>query len=208
MTRAGGFSLVPLECSSCGASIAAEGLDVVYYCTACRNGYRYDAQAGNLVPVEVDFLVRADVAAAVYKPFWVLAVEIEIPYREADSAMFSGLLDFFVGSDRGGRGPIAGELAVPAFHVEIARAVELCQRYSAEALQARTKLGERIVGGRFDVDDAQKIARYAVIATEVDKPDLLRDLEIRIEFGQARLLGVPFVEQGGVTKDAFFHLVI
>jgi len=38
----GEFALVALDCPSCGAGIRADGQDVVYYCTACRNGYRFE----------------------------------------------------------------------------------------------------------------------------------------------------------------------
>lgn len=208
MSRSGGFSLVPLECESCGASISAEGQDVVYYCSACRNGYRYDPHVGGLASVEVDFLSRPDVEVDLYKPFWLLPAKIEIAHRDAKSATFSGILDFFFGSDRDGEGSGSGRFAVPAFQVAIGRAIDLCRRYSAEMPRTRTKLGERLVGGIYDVTDAQKMARYAVMASEVDKPDLLRDLRIEIEFGQPGLIGVPFVENAGVIKDVFFNLEI
>lgn len=208
MNSVGEFELVPLDCPSCGESLQAEGLDVVFYCTACRNGYRFDGVLGRLESIEVEFLIRTDIADPTYKPFWVLPVDIEVPFRDADSEIFQGLLEFLVGPSHSGRGAVSSELAVPAFRVGISRAVELCRRYSAELPQSRTKLGEKLTGGIFDVEDARKIAHHAILVGEVEKPGVLRDIEIRAQFGTPRLLGVPFVEQGGSIKDAYFHLVL
>lgn len=208
MSKTSGFSLVPLECVTCGASIAAQGMDVVFYCSACRNGYRFDNESRGLVPVEVTFVSRPDLVADRYKPFWLIPAEVRILSREVKSKGFSGLLAGFFDTGEEASVTGSGSFAIPAFKLEIGRAIELSRRYTSELPGIDQKLGERLVGGCYDVEDAKKIAHYSVIATEVDKPDLLKNIRYEIEFGESRLLGVPFVEQAGSTMDAFFHIVI
>ena len=67
-----GYELVPLDCPSCGAAVKADGEDVVYYCTACRNGYRFDLEAKALSPMEVAFVSLPNVSVELYRPFWLL----------------------------------------------------------------------------------------------------------------------------------------
>ena len=75
--------LVPLDCPSCGESVEAEGADVVYYCTACRNGYRFSEGEQALVPTEVSFVSTPNLAAELYLPFWLLPARVEIHERVA-----------------------------------------------------------------------------------------------------------------------------
>ena len=105
------FELVALDCPSCGAPIAAEGEDVVYYCTACRNGYRFDPDERRLAAVEVAFVSLPQVSADLYKPFWLVSARVSIEERLAAGGAFSGLMSFFRGdrSDSlgaGGRGSL------------------------------------------------------------------------------------------------------
>ena len=208
MIKTNGFSLVPLECETCGASIAAEGMDVVFYCSACHNGYRYNREKSGLIPVEVTFVSRPDLVVDLYRPFWLIPAEVRILRREVKSKGFSGLLSGFFDTGEEASDTGSGSFAIPAFNLEIGRTIELSRRYTSELPGIDQKLGERLVGGCYDVEDAKKIAHYSIIATEVDKPDLLKNIRYEIQFGESRLLGVPFVEQAGVTMDAFFHIVI
>jgi len=208
MIKTDGFSLVPLECVTCGAPMGAEGMDVVFYCSACRSGYRFDKGSRGLVPVEVTFVSRPDLAVDLYKPFWLIPAEVRILDREAEGRGFSGLLSRFFDSGEVAGDIGSGSFAIPAFDLEIDRRIELSRRYTNELPAIEQKLGERLVGGCYDLEDAKKIAHYGIIATEVDKPDLLKNIRYEVQFGESRLLGVPFVEQAGAVKDAFFHIVI
>lgn len=208
MTRIGDFSLLPLDCSACGAAMAADGLDVVFFCSACRNGYRFEPTTGGLIPLDVEFVVRPDLEVDEYKPFWLIPAEVQIQGRAAKTGGFSGILGRIFGDGTPANRTAATVFAVPAFKLEISRAVELTRRYTADLPQERTGLGERLVGGCFDVEDAHKIVHYAVIATEVDRPDLLTQLRYRIDFGEPRLLGVPFANESGMRRDARFHIVV
>ena len=91
------FELVALDCPSCGAPIAAEGEDVVYSGTACRNGYRFDPEERRLVAVEVAFVSLPQVSIDLYKPFWLVAAKVSIEERLAAGGGFSGLMSFSSG---------------------------------------------------------------------------------------------------------------
>ncbi len=201
-----GYELVPLDCPSCGAAVQADGEDVVYYCTACRNGYRFDDDAKALTPMEVSFVALANVAVELYRPFWLLPATIAIHERDATGGSFRGLMSFFLGG--GGDKPSSGEgtFAVPAFHAPLPAVAALVRRYTEKLPELGEKLGERLLGGRYGVGDAKKLAHYALIASEVEKPDTLKQLRYEIEFGEPRLLGVPFARRDGKVVDAIFGI--
>ncbi len=201
-----GYELVPLDCPSCGAAVKADGEDVVYYCTACRNGYRFDLSAKELKPMQVAFVALPNVAVELYRPFWLLPATIAIHERDATGGGFRGLMNFFLGSgeDKGSGGE--GTFAVPAFHAPLPAVATLVRRYTEKLPELGEKLGERLLGGCYGVRDAKKLAHYALIASEVEKPDTLKQLRYRIKFGKPRLLGVPFVRRDGKVVDALFGI--
>lgn len=204
-----GFSLLLLDCANCGAPLAAEATDVVFYCTACRSGYRYDpAFPGHLAPVEVSFVASPHRAAEGYAPFWVLAARVEIVDRDA-AAGFGSLVRFFAGGDEPAGGE-AGSFVLPAFPLPIAEAVDLALRYTAEFPTLDELLGERLTGGVYDRDDARKLAEYVLLASEVEKGDTLKRLDYSLHLDEPRLLGVPWVRDGEghgkLRRDAVFGL--
>jgi hypothetical protein len=201
-----GYELVPLDCPSCGAAVQADGEDVVYYCTACRNGYRFDLEEKALVPMEVAFVSLPNVAVELYRPFWLLPATIEILERDAAGGGFRGLMSFFLGDGDNQQSGGQGTFAVPAFHAPLAAVATLTRRYTEKLPELGERLGERLVGGRYGVLDAKKLAHYALIASEVEKPDLLKQLRYTIEFGRPRLLGVGFVRRDGKVVDAIFGI--
>ena len=203
------FELVALDCPSCGAPIAAEGEDVVYYCTACRNGYRFDPEERRLVPVEVAFVSLPQVSIDLYKPFWLVAAKVSIEERQAEGGGFAGLMSFFLGDRSGSVAPTGeGVFAIPAFPAPLGAVTELTRRYTEALPELGERLGERLLGGCYDESDARKLAHFALIASEVDRPDTLQDLDYEIEFGEMRLLGVPFVRKGETLADALFGIRI
>lgn len=202
-----GFELIPLDCPACGAPLAAEETDVVFYCTACRSGFRYDAAAERgLAPVEVRFVASPHRAAEGYLPFWLLPASVEILHRDASGvrAALRGLMDFFSGEEGETGGTVY--FVVPAFRLPISDAVALALRYTQEFPRLDQLLGERLTGGVVSPADAGKLAEYLVIAAEVRKPDTLKDLEYRLTPGESCLLGVPWVRAGDLRSDALFGL--
>ena len=215
-----GYRLVSLDCAQCGAPLAAEGDDVVYYCTACRSGFQLDPTAEKLVPVEVSFvaahqgaagrMAAGQVVAEQYLPFWLLPAQVRIDSRNGRSpaeGTRSPIARFFFG-DRQETGYPAGEgtFAIPAFQTPLQHATALAARYTAAFPALGQLLGERLTGGIHTPDDAQTLAHFTLIAAEAEKPDTLRDLEYQIEFGKPRLLGVPFRHRGKERVDSIFGL--
>lgn len=206
-----GFRLVPLDCPGCGAPVAADGEDVVYYCTACRSGYLLAAErAGReaLERVEVAFVALPGSAARRYLPFWLLPARVTISQRRASGGSFRGLLDLFLGDRGEAGGPGEGTFAIPAFDSPLDRITLLARRYTEAFPRLGERLGERLTGGCYGVEDARKLAHFTLIASEAEKPDTLQDLAYEIDFGPPRLLGVPFVEKDGRLVDALFGLPV
>ena len=201
------FFLVPLDCPTCGAGIRADGQDVVYYCTACRNGYRFESTNRILQPVDVAFVAVADKTVDFYLPFWLLPAKVTIGERTASGGSFRGLLRFFMGegeADAGGE----GTFAIPAFHAPLQAVTQLARKYTEVLPSLGEKLGERLVGGCYGVADARKLAHFCLVASEVDKPDTLKNLRYEIDFGPERLLGVPFIRQGTRARDVLFEIAL
>lgn len=208
MTTAYEFKLVPLDCPTCGAGVRAHGEDVVYYCTACRNGYRLDPSDWSLDPVETAFVSAPHIQVQEYRPFWLLPARISITQRQASGGGFTGLLRSFLGSDPASAERGEGTFAVPAFQAPLESVTRLVRDYTQALPELREKLGEHLLGGCYGQHDAQKLAHYALIATEVEKPDTLLNLDYQIEFGEPRLLGVPFTTRDGTTTDAIFNIEV
>ena len=202
------FALIPLDCPTCGAGIHAQGEDVVYYCTACRNGYLLDETDWSLRLIDASFVAAAHLQAEEYKPFWLLPARVEIVDRQASGGGFSGILRTFLGKERALDEAGEGVFAVPAFHASLESVTRLVRSYTEALPELKEKLGERLLGGCYGRQDAEKLAHYALIATEVEKPDKLLDLKYEIEFGEPRLLGVPFYKKGDTSLDAIFDIEV
>jgi len=202
------FALIPLDCPTCGAGIHAQGEDVVYYCTACRNGYLLDEKDWSLRLIETSFVAAANLLAEEYKPFWLLPAKVDIIDRQASGGGFTGILRTFLGQERALEETGEGIFAVPAFQASLESVTHLVRSYTEALPELKEKLGERLLGGCYGRQDAEKLAHYALIATEVEKPDKLLDLRYQIEFGEPRLLGVPFYKKAGATLDCIFGIEV
>lgn len=203
-----GLELLPLACPTCGAPLAAETEDVVFYCTACRNGYRLDEAARPpLVPVPVTFLAVAGRAAERHLPFWLLPAEVEIRDRDASGGVLRALAGLFGGGGEEPGGAVT--FAVPAFRAPLDAVCRLATRYTGhlDAGGADERLGERLTGGVYTPAEAETLAEYTLLAGEVAKSDLLRDLDYSLSFGDPRLLGVPFARAGRDPDAGWVDLV-
>lgn len=207
------FELAVLDCPGCGAPLAGDDEDLVFYCTACRSGFRVPEGdpprpgGERLVPVEVSFLASPAKAGDLHLPFWILPAKVEILQRSGSGDLFRGLMSFFLsGREESGSAPGEGAFAVPAFRCSLQRAVGLGMRYTFEPPDRGELPRERLTGGCTTVEDARKLAEYLLIASEARKPDTLKELRYRLEFGPPRLLGVPFVRGDDGLRDVFFGL--
>lgn len=201
----GAFDLVPLDCAACGAALAAEPDDAVFYCTACHSGFRFDPGARRgLAPVEVAFVADPRRSAEGHLPFWSLPARVELTVREASGGAVRKLIRFFGGGESADATDVT--FVLPAFRLPIADAVQVALRYTRELPALDQLLGERLTGGVHDVDDAVKMAHYVLVASEVRKPDTLKELDYRLTPGTPGLLGVPWVRRGDERVDAVFGL--
>jgi len=212
MTMAGtpsssGFRLQLLSCPACGAPLAAEGEDVIFYCTACASGFRLGEGEGgeSLLPVEVSFVALTGGVARRYLPFWLLPARLVVLERKAAGGL-RGLMSFFLGEGDTPAAPAETVFAIPAFPTSLDRVTALARRYTEAFPRLGERLGERLTGGQLTPVDAEKLAHFTLIASEAEKPDTLQHLSYSLEFGTPRLLGVPFVERGGQLVDALFGL--
>jgi hypothetical protein len=128
--------------------------------------------------------------------------------RSAAGGGFSGLMGWFLGTQAAAPKEASATFAVPAFHTHLRAATDLTRRYTEKLPQLGEKLGERLLGGCYGVADARQLAHCAVVAGEIEKPDVLKNLRYEIEFGPARLLGVPFVRRGEALADALFGIAV
>ncbi|MEM7480569.1 MAG: hypothetical protein AAF481_05305 [Acidobacteriota bacterium] len=188
-----GFRLVTLECPNCGEALAGEAEDVIFYCVACRSGFRIENDT--LLPVTVHFAALRHQAAEGWLPFWTLPVRVDIRQRDASGGFLRSLMG-------GGDGDSVSRLVVPAFRLPVERAVEAVLRLSRDLDAADERLGEHLVGGNVDVDDARTLARYCLHAAEARKADMLKNIDLVVEFGSAGLVGVPYRTAGGRRVDA------
>jgi hypothetical protein len=206
-----GLRLIRLDCAACGAPLAAEGDDVVYYCTACRTGFRLREEeaegAQGLERVEVAFVALPGATASRHLPFWLLPARVSFAERQAAGGSFAGLVRFFTGgASETGSPPGEGTFAIPAFAASLGEVTALARRYTEGLPRLAERLGEKLTGGCRSVADARKLAHFTLIASEAEKPDTLKSLSYTINFGAPRLLGVPFVDRGGRLVDAHFGL--
>jgi hypothetical protein len=211
VSKGSDFELVPLNCPQCGASVDADSEDVVFYCVACRNGYRFDEESRRLESVEVAFVSAPHVATRRYAPFWALDARVLIEQRTSGGVDPVQWLARFFSADDSTAEPHSkgkGTFIVPAFDTALDATLDLTRRYTAALPQLGERLGEKLTGGRYGVEDARKLAHFAVIAAEVEKRDTLRHLRYRIDFGDSRLLGVPLVVDGEIRKDGLFGIEV
>lgn len=211
MSQGSDFELVPLDCPQCGASLDADSEDVVFYCVACRSGYRFDEESRRLQRLEVAFVAASHVAARRYAPFWALDARVRIEQRTAGGVdPVQWLTRFFSADDSPAEAHSQGKgtFIVPAFDAALDATLELTRRYTAALPQLGERLGEKLTGGCYGVGDARKLAHFAVIAAEVEKRDTLRHLRYRIDFGDSRLLGIPLVMEGETWKDGLFGIEV
>ncbi len=201
-----GYRLLTLDCPQCGAPLAAEGEDVLYYCTACYSGFRLDSETEELTSVEVSFVALPHQAAEEYRPFWRIPATIEADPHAGDS-LFSPIAQFFFGDrETTGHDPGQGIFVIPAFATPLAQATTLASRYTAAFPQLGERLGEKLLGGVYSLEDAHKLAHFTFIASQVEKPGTLRDLDYKIHFSDPSLLGVPFARSGEGWEDSIFGL--
>jgi hypothetical protein len=201
------WSLIALRCPTCGAGLEPESEDVVFYCGACKKGYRAADTEPVLESVEVTFLVAPTVAVAEYRPFWRLDATVDILERQVGSGIsgvtgdgpgLGGFIQRVLPGARGGSGASqALRFMIPAYRTPLKNARALALGYGAFAQEPEQKLGEHITGASLAAEDARKFAEFLFLLREVQAVDLLLSLRYTLEFTEPPVLvGVPFTRRG------------
>jgi hypothetical protein len=197
------LELVPLKCRQCGGLIDGETNDVVFYCTHCSTGY--ELVDDDLQKTEVRF-VSYNGAAKMYLPFWALNTRVHVKQRVTSSGKVGAFFGkLFGGQDITGR-TVDLRFYVPAFHLDMSRMRALSLKYTEEQPELGELLGEKLTHAVYTKTDAERFARYVFVSIEAEKSDTLKHLDYELTVENAWILGVPFVEDKGVFKDAIFGM--
>ena len=205
------FDLLPLNCTSCASALAAESTDTIFYCISCRSGYSIDSKGQGLQPLEVKFVASVTKAAELYLPFWLLPTRVTLHERHSNRSGgrsgLSGLMKLFAGNEQDSA---AGEksFTIPAFQGPLQSIINLATVYTERFPDLDQLLGEQLIGGAYDVEDAKKLAHCILVGNEINRSDTLIKLRYELDFGAPRLLGVPFVHYEGGLVDALFGVEI
>jgi hypothetical protein len=116
-------------------------------------------------------------------------------------------MNFF---SRGDSAAAAGKrvFTVPAFQGSLRSIIKLASSYTERFPKLDQLLGEHLIGGVYDLEDAKRLAECILVGSEIEKSDTLINLRYDMEFGSPELLGVPFVYSGGDLADALFGITV
>ena len=198
------FQLIALKCTSCGGQLAVEINDYVVYCFNCGNGY--EIVEGKLVPIEVNFAHPAiqGQGDVVYKPFWLMNINVNITSRDASGSFVSNIF--------GGSHKMQGDVLfyVPAFWMTIDSVKNIGSTFTLKNPAASPqKYNTKMTGFTFSKEDAKKIAEFIFLSIEAEKSDTVRNIEYELNVNSIQVLGVPFYQQpNGKLKDALLGIEV
>ena len=198
------FQLIAIKCTSCGSGLMVEVNDYVVYCSNCGNGYEIiDAK---LVPMEINFAKPAvkGQGDVVYKPFWLMNINVNIISRDASGGFISNLF--------GGSHKTSGDVLfyVPAFWMTIDSVKNIGGTFTLKnPVASPQKFNTKMTGFAFSKEDAKKIAEFIFLSIEAEKSDTVRSIEYEMKVNSIQVLGVPFYQQpNGKLRDAILGIEI
>lgn len=192
-----------LKCEQCGGKIEAQSFDVVVCCTNCATAF--EVKPDRLIKRELIYLVNTTIENAVYLPFWLIPASVDILYSDSGGVSFSGILNFF-GEALGIRSKSQekiDEFILPSFLTGLNDMRKIALNYTLELPRKFTKTNHKVLGARLSFEDAKNFAEFILVSFEVSKPGVLQKFKYKIEFGEPRILGVPFSFEGNFFIDIF-----
>jgi hypothetical protein len=198
------FKLIALKCTSCGSGLTVEINDNVVYCSNCGNGY--EIADDKLVPMEINFAHPAiqGQGEVVYKPFWLMNINVNITSRDAAGGFVSNLF--------GGSSKMSGDVLfyVPAFWMTIDSVKNIGGAFTMKnPVASPQKYNVKMTGFTFSKEDAKKIAEFIFLSIEAEKSDTVRNIEYQMNVNSIQVLGVPFYQQpNGKLKDAVLGIEV
>lgn len=185
--------LLPLHCPNCQTPVPAREGEVAYLCQNCGQGLELTAEG--LRQVDISFAAPQPQPyrwrrGTCYLPFWVFEGEVRIRKREAVKGIFA--LDK-PSADHGEMWGRPRQFYVPAFEAPLRE----LQRWGVDLTgrQPDYPPGEKgeLKGCVYTEEEARKLAEFTFLSIESRKPDVLQELDYRLELTSPRLLVVPFV---------------
>lgn len=176
--------LIDLDCPSCGSALAAGPTDILFLCAHCGHGA---VLAGSgLEEVESTALLPAPGRhAALWRPGWRIEADVVVADR----------LRFGNRSTPGWSGRQV--FVVPAFELPLADWTRLASALSAAAPGLAEVPREPVTGGTVTLDDAVEFCRYLVVGREVQQPDMLASVRVKVEPVAHRLVALPLSRDQG-----------
>ncbi|MFI5145025.1 MAG: hypothetical protein ACHQJ4_05460 [Ignavibacteria bacterium] len=198
------FKLIALKCNSCGSGLTVEVNDYVCYCASCGNGY--EIVDDKLVPMEVNF-AHPDLPGqgeVIYKPFWLMNINVNILSRDASGGFISNLF----GSSNKTQGDVL--FYVPAFWMTIDSVKNIGGTFTMKnPVASPQKYNVKMTGFTFSKEDARKIAEFIFLSIEAEKSDTIRNIEYEMNVNSIAVLGIPFYKQpNGRLKDAVLGIEV
>jgi hypothetical protein len=175
--------LIALDCPACGSAMEGDSHDFLFFCSHCGSGALLDDDG--LEVIESSALMPAPgYHARVWKPAWVLEVDVVVDERIRDDGRRT----------QGWRGERS--FVIPAFGLPLNDLVTLARALSRAVGTVGEVPREPIRGGTLSLEDALTLSRHIIVGDEVRKPDMLASLRAELELKSHRLAAIPFERDG------------
>lgn len=182
-------TLMLLRCTECQSNLSGEKEGVFLYCGGCGAGFRLED--GKLLKIPVYFAKAAQNPQS-YVPFWAFDATLELHNVEAKKGIKSML------SDRGGLVRLFQERGTVRMYVSASQGDLEAQR--PRALQLTLDQPEleyvnhqpKVEGFTVALDDAEKVADFLFLTSEIEQPDMMRNLEYKLSLNNPMVVIIGF----------------
>lgn len=178
-----------LRCPECSSNLTGEKEGVFLYCPGCGGGFRLHEQELGKVPVYFAKKVQEPTS---YLPFWAFDATLNLVDTESKRSLKSvlgtraGLVRLF--QERGGV-----RFYVPAFagDLEAAKPAGLQLTEDQPDLEFVEKQ-PKIEGFTVSLEDAEKLADFLFLTSEIEQPDMMRKLEYTLTLSNPMVVVIGF----------------
>lgn len=198
------FQIIALKCNTCNSGLTVDVNDYVAYCPNCGNGY--EIISDQLVPIEVNFAkpLISGQGEVIYRPFWLMNVNVNIISRDASGGWVSNLF--------GGSNKTQGDVLfyVPAFWLTIDSVKNIGGNFTMKnPVASPQKYNVKMTGFNFSKVDAKKIAEFIFLSIEAEKSDTIRNIQYEMKVNSIQVLGIPFYKiPNNKYKDAVLGIEV
>ncbi len=174
-----------LRCPECSSNLSGEKEGVFLYCGGCGAGFRLDADQLIKVPV---YFARLNPNSQSFQPFWAFDATLEVRNMDANR----GISSFF--KDRRGlvqlfkeRGTV--RMYVPASAGELTADQPRALRLTMDQPELEY-IGHmpQISGFTVGLEDAEKVADFLLLTSEIQQPDMMRKLDYSLHLNNPMIV--------------------